>query len=168
MKNTQDTRINFDRGPTRASTARTQRTQEDMELSLRGFIERLNFGAPGSIDEGMAPRFESCDLSGRSFVSSFVGQDWMQNPVGNVHGGIIGTAFDEAIGTLAFFAAGDKMAPTVSLQVSYIRPVPLGRRFYIRSWINSSGRTLINAMAEAWLEGEEDSLVATATASYFA
>lgn len=138
-----------------------------MELSLRGFIDQLNFGAPGSIDEGMALRFESCDIGEMSLVASFVGQPWMQNPVGNVHGGIIGTAFDEAIGTLAFFSAGDRMAPTVSLQVSYIRPVPLERRVFIRSWVTSSGKTLINAMAEAWLDGEEDSLVATATASYF-
>ena len=90
---------------------------------------------------------------------------WQANRVGNLHGGIICTAFDITIAALARFFAGENFAPTVSLDVKYIRPVKVGDDLVVTAKATNAGRRIIQLTAEAVIE-ETGKLAATAASVY--
>lgn len=141
-------------------------TQEAAETKLRSMIRWQNEGDPGALGTIMKPRFESFDLEKTTLVCSFLTEDWSRNPNGVVHGGIISAMLDTIMGTMSVWHSG-KPTPTVMLQISYIRPVPLKKRIYVRANITNAGRTLVHTTSEAWLEGSPEKIVATAVGSYF-
>ena len=90
---------------------------------------------------------------------------WQANRVGNIHGGIICTAFDIAIAALARFYAGENFAPTVSLDVKYIRPVKVGDRMEVTAKATAAGRRITQLTAEA-TSADTGKLLATAASVY--
>lgn len=142
-------------------------TNTEMEASLIEFVRRLNDERPETINSMMRPEYEGCDPSHCTLLISFDTRDWMSNPAGVMHGGLIATALDVAMGSLSFFYAGEKITPTISLQTSFIRPIPLGEKLMIEARVTSSGRTVVNATADAWAGGKRDRLLSTGTGVYF-
>ena len=64
---------------------------------------------------------------GRSEATWAPSAEW-GNPVGNVHGGYIAVLVDDVAG-MALMSLIGSGAPTVSLQVDYLNPMPLGRTY---------------------------------------
>jgi uncharacterized protein (TIGR00369 family) len=142
-------------------------TQEQAENKLKSMVKWQNDGDPGALTTMLKPRFESFDLKKLTLTCSFLTEDWSRNPNGVVHGGIIASMLDTVMGTLSTWNSGTVPTPTVMLQVSYIRPVPLNTRVYIRAHITNTGRTLSHTTGDAWLESAPGKTVATAVGSYF-
>lgn len=65
------------------------------------------------------------------------------NKRGLVHGGMIATAFDAALGTAAWSAAGQKPSVTVQLNVSFVGALEMGEFAHIRTEIVRATRSLV-------------------------
>ena len=142
-------------------------SQEGMERSLRAFIQHIKSDFPGTINCGFLLELESCSFADQTALFSFDVPDWMANPGGVAHGGLVAGMMDTAIGSLTFYFSGEKLTPTISLQISYVRPMVLGRKAHIKVSLSSCGRTMANAIAEAWQEGAPNRVVATASGTYY-
>jgi uncharacterized protein (TIGR00369 family) len=85
----------------------------------------------------------------------------MANPFGSVHGGIVATVIDEACGAALMPSIETPSAPTVSLNVEYLRPVLVGATASVISDIVRIGRAM--AIVDARILDEEDTLLARGT-----
>jgi uncharacterized protein (TIGR00369 family) len=98
------------------------------------------------------------------------GRAWMTpaarhgNRAGVLHGGLVSTLLDAAMGTAAATrVVPDGAAPmaTVSMTVQFLAPVPLGREVQARARVTGGGRSL--HFCEATLRLEDGTVAATAT-----
>lgn len=142
-------------------------SQEGMERSLRAFVRHLTADFPDTINSGMALTLESCSFGEKTAVFSCEIPPWMSNPGGVAHGGMVAGLLDTAIGSVTYYFSGEKLTPTISLQVTFVRPMVLGKRARIRVSLSSCGRTMGNATAEAWQEDAPDRVIATASGTYY-
>jgi uncharacterized protein (TIGR00369 family) len=87
------------------------------------------------------------------------------NPLGTVHGGVISTLLDSALGCAVQTKLANGLAyTTVDLNVSFIRPVTLATgRLYARAETVNVGRRV--GTARSTLEDADGKLYATATCS---
>ena len=96
-----------------------------------------------------------------SLTFAFPAMAWEQNPTGAIHGGIVGTMFDTAMG-LTIYAAVGCMTPTINLNISYLRPAPGNGTIMLRATVTRRATRVVYASAEMWEAGTPDKIVATA------
>ena len=101
----------------------------------------------------------------KTLTFEFPIQNWQANRVGNLHGGIICTAFDLTIAALARFYARENFAPTISIDVKYVRPASVGDTLVVTAKATSTGRRITQLTAEASSKST-GKLVATAASVY--
>lgn len=143
-------------------------SQQSMEEACRALIKRIAVEEENKLDAMMEPQFFRCQWEDKTLALSFLNRPWMHNPVGNMHGGIIASAFDITMGTLCSCLSDfSAMTPTVSMEICYLRPIPEGTRLIVEAEVTHWGRTVIQLVAKSWLEGEPKRLTATASASYY-
>ena len=106
-----------------------------------------------------------CSFEDKTLTFEFPVQPWQANRVGNLHGGMICTAFDLTIAALARFYAGENFAPTVSLYVKYIRPVKVGDTLTVTARATATGKRITQLTGEAYIK-ETGRLAATAASVY--
>ena len=106
-----------------------------------------------------------CSFEDKTLTFEFPVQPWQANIVGNLHGGMICTAFDLTIAALARFYAGENFAPTVSLDVKYIRPVKVGDTLTVTARATATGKRITQLTGEAYIK-ETGRLAATAASVY--
>ena len=134
--------------------------EQEVQKFEAEFIERSPF------DRKLEREFCGCDFEQQRISHRFKTQPWQKNERGDVHGGIIGSMFDSAIGTAAIFAAGGKEATTMDLNVSFLRPLDGDSHAMVHTYIMKNGRTVIRLRGEMICE-ESGKLVATATGNWF-
>lgn len=149
----------------RGSEPEKQKEQEALEACGRASAEEAATIHKEQVNGMMAPEFVSCDAAEHSLTMRFEVLPWEKNRVGVLHGGVWAASFDYTMGTLARFYAGSSFCPTVSLDIKYIRPVPLGQRFLVRAKATARGKRIIQLTAEAFSE-ETGKLAATAAAVF--
>jgi uncharacterized protein (TIGR00369 family) len=88
----------------------------------------------------------------------------MANPFGSVHGGIIATVIDESTGAALMPLIETPSAPTVSLNVEYLHPVPVGGTYRVHSEIVRRGRAM--AIVDARIVDEDGKVLARGTAFF--
>ena len=106
-----------------------------------------------------------CSFEDKTLTFEFPVQPWQANRVGNLHGGMICTAFDLTIAALARFYAGENFAPTVSLDVKYIRPVKVGDTLTVTARATATGKRITQLTGDAYIK-ETGRLAATAASVY--
>ena len=96
---------------------------------------------------------------------AFEPAEFHYNPLGTVHGGVISTLLDSALGCAVQTKLANGLAyTTVDLNVSFIRPVTLATgRLYARAETVNVGRRV--GTARSTLEDADGKLYATATCS---
>lgn len=96
-------------------------------------------------------------------VLAFHASEQLANPFGTVHGGILATALDSAMGMAALTAVPEGVATTtVALEVKYLRPVATDAGLLrAEGVVVHAGRRVVTA--EGRLVGCDDRLFATAT-----
>jgi len=83
------------------------------------------------------------DKKRKRFVCRFRMDERYTGPPGHVHGGIIATVLDEAMGKVNKLR--EVIALTCQMTVDYLRPVPLNKPLRVESWeVSSSGRKHVN------------------------
>ena len=61
-----------------------------------------------------------------------------------------------------------QMTPTVTMQLSLLRPIPLDRRLYIEAKLLGTDGTKLDVSATAWSEGMKDQPACSAVGIYYA
>ncbi len=86
------------------------------------------------------------------------------NPIGVIHGGLVCTLLDSAIGCAVHTTLAPGVAYTsIEIKVNYVRPVHLGLPLTVHGWVVKSGRRI--AFGEADVRDGEGTIVATAAST---
>lgn len=139
--------------------------QAALEQHCRDTIYQNNVLQKDTMNGMMKGEWSGCSFEDKTLTFEFPVQQWQANRVGNMHGGAICTAFDLTIAALARFYAKENFAPTINLDVNYIRPVVMGDTLVITARATSTGRRITQLTAEAKI-GSSGKLAATATSIY--
>lgn len=142
-------------------------SQAGMERAFAHYFESLYNGHEDTLNALLKPEVVSCDYEGRSLTIAVPIQKWMTNPNLILHGGITATVADMVMGLVSRYFSGGKLTPTVNMNVSYLSSVPMDAKLYCRAECVKAGFSMVYVRAELWAEGQEDSLAATATATYY-
>ena len=145
-------------------------SQAGMEIACRRFNQRVNAETDQrgpSFNVLLRSRFERCDFESKTLLLSFPVEEYMRNPSGVMHGGAVAGAMDLTMGSMAVYMAEDRTTPTITLNVSYERPIPTGVRLYVEAQCMSSGRTMAYVVSKAWLDDRPDRIVASASGTYY-
>ncbi len=144
-------------------------SQEDMELYLHRAMQPDSDLKHHGVIPRMDPRFIACDFEQGTVELAFDVQEWELNPENIIHGGITSTALDTSMGILAHYYT-HLVAPTVvtvTMNISYLKPITLEDTFHVKCQLDSLGRTLATVKAEVRLE-RDDILACVATATFMA
>jgi len=139
--------------------------QEALEKHARDTLYQNNVLQKDTMNGMMKGEWGGCSFEEKTLTFVFPVQEWQANRIGNMHGGAICTAFDLTIAALARFYARENFAPTVNLDVNYIRPVPLGDALLVTARATSTGRRITQLTAEARVKST-GKLAATASSIY--
>ena len=113
----------------------------------------------------LKPMYLECDCETMETLIGFPGQEWETNPNGVIHGGIIATMIDTAIG-ITTIAITDTLTPTINLQISYLRPCPADGVLAVRSHITMLGGSVIHTRGEMFDTRDPATLIATAEGAF--
>lgn len=141
-------------------------SQSELEQKLREAIDSLNTAKTENFSTTLATRLESCDAGTLTMTCSYPTARWGANLIDRLHGGAVAGMLDQSMGLLCFAVCG-RVPPTVELQISYLRPVMLDDRLFVKSRVLSAGRTFWHVICEAWMESFPEKPVASGTGIYF-
>ena len=83
---------------------------------------------------------------GERAVCDYAPREYQQGYPGRLHGGIVATLIDEAMGWAVYGAS--QWGATARLNVRYRRPVPLDGLLHVEAWVTSNRSRLIELRAE--------------------
>lgn len=123
----------------------------------------MKFGPPGPLAELLGIRPEKLE-DGRAVFTVTIRTDHM-NPYGVVHGGVIVSLLDTAMGAalVSRLAPGERCA-TLEIKINYLAPTLEGE---LRAEARVVERTNRIAVLESRVHGDGDQLVALATGSFY-
>ncbi|MCM1150121.1 MAG: PaaI family thioesterase [Butyricicoccus sp.] len=139
--------------------------QQEMERSIRAFVDRVKTEHPGTMCALTKPGFVECDAQEQTLILSYPAQSWEANTRGRMQGGVIASLLDFTGGCLAMYCSG-AMVLTVSLQTSYLRPGPTEGKVLVKARMTKTGRTMLHVYAECWSEDAPGKLIATGNMVY--
>ena len=139
--------------------------QKQMEEYLEKTMRENNINQKDTVNGMMQSVNMGCSYRDKSISLGFPILAWQANRAGMVHGGVICTAFDITAAAVARFCAGENYAPTISLDVKYIRPVQLGDTMVVTARAVSAGRRITQIVCQAESR-DTGKLVATAATVY--
>jgi uncharacterized protein (TIGR00369 family) len=131
---------------------------DDGELLAR----MRNFQAPTAALLGLE-LIEIDSAAGRARFRMVAKPDFC-NPMGNLQGGIITTALDDAAATACIARAGRRVGvPTIEFKVSFLAPARMGATLFCEGRVLKMGRTV--SFAEADMTDEAGRLIARMSTS---
>ena len=119
---------------------------------------------PVRVNDMLEPEFVSCSAEEQTLELGFPLNEWMLNPMGTMHGGIIATAVDLTMGSLTRFYRHTGTISTVTLGLSYMRPVRARGSVTVQACMEKLGRSV--AFLNARVFDADGHLCVTATASF--
>lgn len=141
--------------------------QEEMLSVAQWAVPAICAKKPDTMNALMHPEFVDCDFEEATLTLAYKAEAWMSNPVGMMHGGNTAAAADITMGILTYILAGQVMPPTITMQVTYLRPIPIGSTLVVKARADSVGKTKAALVADMWLEGQPNKRCATATGVYY-
>jgi uncharacterized protein (TIGR00369 family) len=141
----------FQGGWTGMKESTNNTTQEALEKRLKKVIDDL-MSKPAYIAAIMEPKLVACDEAERTATMEFPVRDWQSNPYEGMHGGLIASAFDEALGLLAFCLNEENKIATINLSINYLKPIPLHDAILITAKVTSKGKRIITTTGECRLK----------------
>lgn len=139
--------------------------QQRLEAHVDKTLYENNVVQKDLINGMMKSEKVSCSYENKTITFAFPIQPWQANRVGKLHGGMICTAFDMTIAALARFFAGENFAPTISLDVKYVRPVEVGDTMVVTAKAVAAGKRITQLTCEAYSR-YTGKLVATGASVY--
>jgi len=117
------------------------------------------YGCGAENDHGLHMEFRR---EGDRTICDFAPVDFQQGYPGRMHGGIVSTMIDEAMGWAVYHSK--KWGTTARLNVRYRRPVDLGSQLRVEAWITRERHRLIELRAE--VRDESGQLLADSEGTY--
>lgn len=130
--------------------AQGETEQAFMERVLTAVFTEQGDGC--QINDRLAPEFAGCNAAEKSVDISFTVQDWMLNPNGTLHGGMLSTAIDMGFSVVARYYAKKRVTVTVQLSVNFLRLIKNGEKFTVHVQADHVGRRSIVAHATVTAE----------------
>ncbi len=100
----------------------------------------------------------------QSIVLSFPVKAWALNPAGNLHGGIICSLLDVAMGCISYACSDAIFTPTIQMSVNFVKGILPNDIIYIEVFCDHVGKRMIQTRAIA--RNQNNIVVASAHASY--
>lgn len=141
---------------------------ESIKDRLQERLDTLHSRGAGTIGDMLDLRLLETDPLQGTVLLRCATASWMRNLAGTLHGGMCATVVDQAMGCVAYCAKpGEGIAPTVSLQVNYHRPLIPGEDVLMRIRVLSVTGSLIHLSCEASVASRPEKLCLSCTATYF-
>ncbi|MCD8021270.1 MAG: PaaI family thioesterase [Clostridiales bacterium] len=119
-----------------------------MERIFRSVVEADSGQQGKSLNEILEPEYYGCDAREQSITLRFTPQAWQLNPMGRLHGGMVATTMDTALGLIARYCIRNSESVTVQLNISYMRGISSTDSFLVTAKAAKNGRKLRFLMAE--------------------
>jgi len=91
-----------------------------------------------------------------------VKEDWL-NPLNILHGGIMVTLMDDAMGIAVYTLNQENRFASINLNTDFFKSVKEGEQIFIHSKIEKAGRQVVHATA--YIENEKGQLIAKSTSN---
>lgn len=144
----------------------TEMTQSEFRSVVEQYVKRRN-GLTGTVP-GMLPfTLIRTDAEKATLTLRAEPEPWTRNQNGVVHGGIVATMFDSAMGTLCRCYSGDPSTPTISMTINYCNPVPIATPLLFSVELHHLGSNTIHLQAQCATENDPGRILATAQAVYY-
>ena len=140
-------------------------TKEEMRKFMEGQVEDANVRQKDVINGMLKGKLLDCDPETNELVMEFPVLPWEGNRVGVMHGGAITAVFDLAMGNMARYVAQANWAPTVGIEVKFIRPIQVGDDLIVKVRATAAGKRITQMYAEITSKAT-GKLSATATSVY--
>jgi len=137
--------------------------QEFMEQILSAVFSEKTEAMAGRINDKLEPQFSGCSAQERSMSISFTAQEWMLNPNGTLHGGMLSTCVDMAMSVLSRYLSKKRTMVTAQLSMNFLRTVCRGDTFTVHVTADHVGRRSVIVHAYVSISSSEK-YAATATA----
>lgn len=146
----------------------TDPAKMDQDMKER-VLESLHFRATqtDTINTSLPLTLIQASHAQKMLEMSVEASPWSRNISGIMHGGAIATAFDITMGLLCKSYSNTSFSPTISLQINFCKPVPIGASLHIQAKLSSVNRKFFQVQAEAWEEGRSGTILATASAIFY-
>lgn len=118
-----------------------------------------------SINGAISPNFVSWDAESLTYTCSFEIKPEYANPMGILHGGLTAYMLDTAMGHLCS-AYAETLTPTITMNVSYMLPVPIDCPLFIRATLNRMGSTVAYLTATAFNQDSPQKPLVSASGAY--
>ena len=140
-------------------------TKEEMYQFMEGQVDDANVRQKDVVNGMLQGKLVDCDPEKDLLIMEFPVLPWEGNRVGVMHGGAITAVFDLAMGNMARYYAQANWAPTIGIEVKFIRPINVGDTLEISVHATATGKRITQLYAEAKSK-ESGKLTSTATAVY--
>lgn len=122
-----------------------QPEEADQEHMVRVFKGALAPDPKGKrlINDMLGAVLSNCDAQEKTLTLKFHVEDWMNNPGGTLHGGLLATASDMTMGMLARYYKQQRNCVTVQMSVNYLRSVEADTDFYVCARAEKVGRRVL-------------------------
>ncbi|MGF6376524.1 uncharacterized protein (TIGR00369 family) [Clostridiales Family XIII bacterium PM5-7] len=132
-----------------------------MRNAIEHILERSN--EQERFNKLLALTLTDCSREALWAEYTFTVKEWSKNPSGGVHGGVISSLFDTAMGITAVGLSGMNVT-TTDLSVSFVRPMN-GETYTYRAECSHLGKRMLRMTGKAF-NAETGELCATAMASF--
>lgn len=124
-------------------------TALELERRARYYIKRAREGETNCINTRIKYELESVDSQNSSLTLKFAVEDWMMNPGGVLHGGMMSTILDITMGITSLSLSGFYCS-TVNMSISFLEPVPVGGNLLVTARSTRTGNTFVQLVGEAY------------------
>ncbi|HYL43310.1 MAG TPA: PaaI family thioesterase [Ktedonobacteraceae bacterium] len=107
-------------------------------------------------------------LENNSIVADFQPREEHQGFPGIIHGGIVASVLDEALGRTSILAERPEWTMTGRLEVRYRRYVPYGQLLRVRAFLGTQRRKMLQATGMLTLADDENTILAEAQGVFLA
>lgn len=107
-------------------------------------------------------------LENNSIVADFQPREEHQGFPGIIHGGIVASILDEALGRTSILAEQPEWTMTGRLEVRYRRYVPYGQMLRVRAFLGTQRRKMLQATGILTLADDENTILAEAQGTFLA
>lgn len=146
---------------------RTVEKDRNPQQALTQMIAQLHRHAPGSIGDLLQFRVEACDEQKGEYCFCTQTSEWMRNAFGSLHGGILATVMDQAMGFVAMYLLdGTAVMPSIQLNVTYHRPAMAGDNLSVKVYVDAVTKSMMYLRAQIAQHEKPERLLASATGMY--
>ncbi len=107
-------------------------------------------------------------LENNSIVADFQPREEHQGFPGIIHGGIVASVLDEALGRTSILAERPEWTMTGRLEIRYRRYVPYGQLLRVRAFLGMQRRKMLQATGMLTLADDENTILAEAQGAFLA